>query len=129
MNQPDAAPYKDWVLYDDSCGFCNRWIPFWAATLSRQGLGTAPLQADWVSERLKASPAELIQDLRLSFRDGSQIVGADVYRYVMRRIWWAWPLYVISIAPVASRIFDWSYRTFAANRYRVSQACRLGPRS
>jgi hypothetical protein len=29
-----------------------------------------------------------------------------VYRYVMRRIWWAYPLYVLSVAPVLSRIFD-----------------------
>jgi predicted DCC family thiol-disulfide oxidoreductase YuxK len=129
MNEPDGSQIKGWVLYDDSCGFCNRWIPFWAKTLARQGFGVAPLQAEWVSQQLKTSPAEVVQDLRLLFRDGSQIVGADVYRYVMRRIWWAWPLYLISIAPIASRIFDWSYRTFAANRYRVSQACRLSPRT
>jgi hypothetical protein len=43
----------------------------------------------------------------------------------MRRIWWAYPLYVLSVAPVLSRIFDWGYRTFAAYRYRFSRACRL----
>ena len=128
MNEPDPSRLIGWVLYDDACGFCNRWIPFSATTLSRQGLGIATLQADWVSERLGMATTELMQDLRLLFRDGSQIIGADVYRYVMRRIWWAWPLYAISVAPIAAQVFDWCYRTFAANRYRVSRACRLAPR-
>jgi predicted DCC family thiol-disulfide oxidoreductase YuxK len=45
----------------------------------------------------------------------------------MRRIWWAYPLYLISVAPVSRLVFDWGYRTFAANRYRISGACRLKP--
>jgi hypothetical protein len=55
--------------------------------------------------------------------DGSHIRGADVYRYATRRIWWAWPVYLFSIAPGLRSIFDWGYRTFAANRFRVSSAC------
>ena len=59
--------------------------------------------------------------------NGRQIGGADVYRHVMRRIWWAYPLYLFSIAPLSRRAFDWGYRTFAANRYRISGACRFEP--
>jgi predicted DCC family thiol-disulfide oxidoreductase YuxK len=129
VNGANDSKFDGWVLYDATCGFCSRWIPFWAGTLAKQRLGIAPLQSDWVAQKLNLPPAALVYDLRLLFRDGSQIVGADVYRYVMRRIGWAWPLYLLSITPVCSRIFDWSYRTFAANRYRVSKVCRLSPRS
>ncbi len=45
----------------------------------------------------------------------------------MRRIWWAYPLYLLSVAPLLRQAFDWGYRTFAENRYRISGACRLGP--
>ena len=114
-----------WVLYDDSCGFCRRWIPFWENTLRKRGLAIAPLQDTWVVERLNASEEDLLFDLRLLLADGSQVRGADVYRYAMRRIWWAYPIYLLSNAPLLRRIFDWSYRTFANNRYRFSQACRL----
>lgn len=114
-----------WVLYDDSCGFCSRWVPFWSGTLHRRGLDIAPLQAAWVGHRLNLSPEELLRDLLLLLKDGRIIRGADVYRYVMRRIWWAYPLFVLSLAPFGRQAFDWGYRTFARNRFRVSHACRL----
>ena len=114
-----------WILYDESCGFCRRWIPFWENTLRRRGFDIAPLQADWVQDKLQLNETELLRDLRLLLADGSQISGAEVYRYAMRRIWWAWPLYLFSITPGFRNIFDWGYRTFATNRFRVSSACGL----
>ena len=117
-----------WVLYDDSCGFCRRWVPYWKNTLQRRGLEIAPLQADWVAARLQVEGADLLSDLRLLKPDNSQIQGADVYRYAMRRIWWACPLYVLSITPGLRAIFNFGYRTFARHRYQVSRACHFEPR-
>jgi predicted DCC family thiol-disulfide oxidoreductase YuxK len=115
-----------WILYDDSCGFCRRWIPFWESALRRRGFDIAPLQADWVREKLHLNEVELLRDLRLLLADGSQICGADVYRYAMRRIWWAWPAYLFSVTPGLHNVFNWGYRKFATNRFRVSSACGLG---
>lgn len=112
-----------WVLYDDSCGFCRRWIPFWAKTLRRRGLAVAPLQSEWVVRRFGEMAEELLVDLRLLFVDGTQLRGADVYRHVMQRIWWAYPLYLLSVTPVLRRMFDWGYRTFADHRHCISRAC------
>ena len=120
------VPIVGWVLYDDSCGFCRRWIPYWDTTLLKRGLAIAPLQSDWVKVKLQLSDNDLLHDLRLLLVNGDQVVGADVYRYVMRRIWWALPLYILSVAPIFRRIFDWSYRMFATHRYFISKACRLG---
>ena len=117
------------VLYDDSCGFCRRWIPFWETTLRKRGFAIAPLQSEWVIKQLNASQEDLLFDLRLLLADGSQVRGADVYRYLMRRIWWAYPLYLLSSLPLLRNIFDWGYRTFADNRYHCSRACRLPPAS
>ena len=126
MKQPISHQQAvGWILYDDSCGFCRRWIPFWEGALQRRGFSIAPLQADWVRAKLQLSESELLHDLRLLLADGSQIRGADVYRYATRRIWWAWPVYLFSITPGLRKIFDWGYRTFAANRFRVSSACGL----
>ena len=118
---------KGWILYDDSCGFCRRWIPFWQGALLRRGFAVAPLQAEWVREKTGLSGVDLLADLRLLLADGTMIRGADVYRYAIRRIWWAWPVYIFSITPLLRNIFDWGYRTFAAHRYKVSQACQLPP--
>jgi len=114
-----------WVLYDDSRGFCRRWIPFWESTLRKRGLAIAPLQAGWVVQRLQVPKEDLLFDLRLLLADGTQVRGADVYRYAMRRIWWAYPLYLLSSAPLLGKVFDRSYRIFENNRYHFSRACRL----
>ena len=114
-----------WILYDDSCGVCRRWVPFWENALRRRGFGIAALQEDWVMEKLKLPAETLLDDLRLLLADGSHLAGAAVYRYAMRRIWWAFPIYVLSILPGCRQVFDWCYRIFARNRYRVSAACGL----
>ena len=114
-----------WVLYDDSCGFCRRWVPFWAGTIRKRGFDIAPLQSEWVAQRLHDTPEALLFDLRLLLADGRQVRGADVYRHVMRRIWWAYPFYVLSVTPLLRRVFNWGYRTFADHRHSFSSACSL----
>jgi len=126
----DAKPnLAGWILYDDSCGICRRWVPFWENTLRKRGFEIAPLQADWVKAKLELSEAAMLQDLRLLLPDGNLISGADTYRYAMKRIWWATPVYLFSIAPFGRNIFDWCYRRFAANRHQISRACQLPGKS
>jgi len=74
---------------------------------------------------LKLSQEELSQDIRLLLVDGTQFRGADVYREVMRHIWWAYPLFVLACVPGLCHLFDFAYRTFAKNRFRFSSACGL----
>ncbi|MGA2684118.1 MAG: DCC1-like thiol-disulfide oxidoreductase family protein [Verrucomicrobiota bacterium] len=124
MNEPKTEP-AGWILYDDSCGFCRRWIPFWAKTLQKHGFEIAPLQASWVGEKLQLDDKNLLHDLRLLLANGEQIQGADTYRYAMKRIWWVYPVYLFSIAPMGRDIFNWSYRKFATHRHQISRACKL----
>lgn len=124
MNETKANP-TGWILYDDSCGFCRRWVPFWEGTLRKRGFEIAPLQADWVREKINLNEADLLQDLRLLLANGEQIQGADTYRYAMERIWWAYPIYLFSIAPLGRSIFDWSYQKFATHRHAISRACKM----
>jgi len=119
-NSP-AAP-RGWILYDDACGFCRRWVLFWAGTLRRRGFEIAPLQADWVREKLMLTEAELLRDVRLLLPGGGLIQGADVYRFAMKRIWWAYPFYLLSVAPLVKMLFDWAYRSFANHRHCVTRA-------
>ena len=116
---------KGWVLYDGTCGFCSRWVPFWESTLKKRGFRIAPLQADWVGERFALFEQELTSDFRLLLANGERLAGAEVYRYLMRRVWWSTPLYVLSILPIFRTLFDAGYRAFADNRYRISRTCRL----
>ena len=116
-----------WVLYDEGCGVCARWVPYWAVTLKRLDLDIAPLQAPWVTERLGLRPETRMRDLRLVLDDGRLFAGADAYRYVMARLWWARPLGALAGAPGLRRVFDAGYRAFADNRLGISHACGLNP--
>ena len=118
-----AHPANGWVLYDGACGVCSRWVLKWGRLLAHLGLAVAPLQSSWVEERTGLSPEVLLTDIRLLHSDGSITSGADVYRYVMRRVWWAYPLYLLSIIPGLRGVFDWAYRTFAQHRMRISASC------
>jgi predicted DCC family thiol-disulfide oxidoreductase YuxK len=125
LGQPPHSPPRGWILYDGACGFCRTWVPKWEKTLARRGYALAPLQSPWVAERTKLSSDELLADLLLLRPDGSLAHGTEVYRDAMRRIWWAWPLWLASVLPLGRQLFDWSYRSFADHRYRISRACRL----
>jgi hypothetical protein len=114
-------------LYDDTCGFCREWIPFWGPTLRMIDLDIAPLQAPWVAERLGLPPHELVHDIRLLFVDGRRLAGAEVYRYAVQHIWWAYPLYLFSVTPGLRRLWDWGYRTFRDHRHGFSTACGPPP--
>ena len=114
-----------WVLFDGNCGFCRKWVGLWNSTLEKHGFKTAALQEDWVRESLALSDQELLHDIRLLTSDGARIQGADVYRFVMRRIWWMWPFYVLSCLPGLRQCFDGVYRLVAQHRHKISGTCEL----
>lgn len=116
-----------WVLYDGQCGICAQSAPRWSKTLASIGLGVAPLQAPWVQERLTVPPEELLHDIRLLFADGHQLAGPEVYRYAMRRLWWAFPIYLLSVTPGLRWIFNRAYRIFADRRLKISHVCHIAP--
>jgi predicted DCC family thiol-disulfide oxidoreductase YuxK len=120
-----GTPANAWVLYDGLCGFCSRWVPRWTGVLERRGFYIDTLQEAWVAEQVKLPTDELVSDLRLLLANGEHLQGAAVYRYVMRRIWWAWPIYFASTLPVLRNVFDGTYRRFADNRYWISRTCHM----
>ena len=125
MNDSKRTPQLGSVLYDGACGVCRRLVVPWTGTLRRHGFDVAPLQSDWVAPRLNLPKDELLSDVRLVLADGTHRQGADVYRYVFRRIWWATPLYLFSITPLLRNVFDWCYRLIADHRHEISGACGL----
>ncbi len=116
------------VLYDGQCGFCSRWVKHWAKTLKRRGFAIASLDEPWVSDTIKVSLEELVTDIRLLTCDGRLVSGANVYLYVTRRIWFAWPFYALFSLPGFNWFIHRGYRWFAKNRYWFSRTCRLQPR-
>jgi predicted DCC family thiol-disulfide oxidoreductase YuxK len=125
MKKAKEPAIEGWVLYDGACGFCRQWVPFWEKTLRKHGFRIIPLQSDWVAEKLQLSEQESASDFRLLLAGGEQLAGADAYRFLMRRITWAKPLYRLSTLPLLRTLFDAGYRLFADNRHWISRACHL----
>jgi predicted DCC family thiol-disulfide oxidoreductase YuxK len=111
------------LLYDASCGVCNRGVRNLKKFLMKQGIETSPLQEQWVKEKLNLTETELLQDVRLLLNDGTLLEGANVYRYALRKTWWTFPLYLLSELPLLSSLFDWGYRMVAINRNMISKVC------
>lgn len=114
-----------WVLFDASCGICSRAVPWWSPTFSRLGLATAALQEPWVAERTRLAPADLLRDISILFADGALLRGADAYRWVLRRRWWGFPMWLLVAVPPGRWLFDLGYRLVARNRQRISAVCHL----
>lgn len=124
----DHGATRGVILYDGQCGFCSRWVNYWLATLRQHGFEIGSLEEPWVVQKLEMPYEELVTDIRLLTAEGSLISGADVYLYVARRIWWAWPIYAVFSLPGFNWLIHRGYRWFARNRYWFSRSCRLQPR-
>ncbi len=112
-----------WILFDDTCGICRRIATLTSTVLRRRGFVVDRLQSGWVGPYFGMSQQDLVKDIRLVRSGGTNVEGADVYRFVMKRIWWAVPLYYLSVVPCFKTIFDMSYRMFADHRHLFSRSC------
>jgi predicted DCC family thiol-disulfide oxidoreductase YuxK len=116
---------KGWILYDSACGICTHLALKAAPFLVQIGLHVIPLQSPWAQAVIGQTGDPLLSDIRLVHPNGSIVSGPDVYRYVMKNVWWAYPLYQLSLVPGFKSAFDWGYRAFARNRMRISNACAI----
>ena len=120
MRIPSA---EGWLLYDGDCAFCVRLLHFLSPVLRRRGFEVDTLQAEWVPDSLGMTRDEIVRDIRLLTAGGSSYAGADVYLYIARRIWWAWPFGFLFSLPGFKSLIWAGYRWIAANRHCTSAQC------
>ncbi len=123
--KPGEKP-SGWIIYDGGCGICSRLMGRFQKILRRRKFAIVPSQSEWVRKKLDLDDLRMPEDFRIMLAKGDLIVGADAYRYLLRRIWWAYPLYLLSRAPVGKAIFDLFYRYIADHRYMISRRCVPG---
>lgn len=74
----NAGVVRGVILYDGQCGFCSRWVKYWARTLGRHGFEIASLDEPWVAQKIKMPHEELLTDIRLLTADGQLISGVFI---------------------------------------------------
>jgi len=119
-----ASP-RGWVLYDGDCQFCTGTVRRFASLLRRARFTPEPLQAPWVSERLGLQTGRIPDEMMVLTTDGKVFGGADGIIYLLRWIWWAWPLFVVAQIPGMHGLLRAGYRQVARNRHCLSGACRI----
>ena len=121
------TPPAGWVVYDGACGVCAGLARRFRRILKRRGFALVPLQAPWMSSRLRFSygiPLEkLLDEMRVLTADGRALGGADAVLFLAGRIGWARPLAALGAVPPLRALLRRAYRWFAARRHRLGCAC------
>lgn len=112
-----------WIFYDADCGVCSRLAKRFAPLLHGRRFELVPLQAPDSRERLGMKPDEPFDEMKLLTADGKVIGGADSMIFLAKKIWWAWPFYILAQIPGIKFLMRKGYRWFAKNRHRFGNAC------
>ena len=116
-----------WLFYDGDCLFCCRTVHRFERVLSRRGIRLRTLQSpDAPRPRLLGlTGSTLLHEMHLLLKDGRKFGGADAVAEIARRIWWAWPVWLLSRVSGFNRVGHAIYRAIAANRHCIGGACRI----
>jgi predicted DCC family thiol-disulfide oxidoreductase YuxK len=120
----DSDWLRGWVLYDGECELCRRWAGRFERTLTLRGFDLAPLQSPWVLECLDIPEEELLARMRVLTCDGRDLAGADALMFITRTIWWAWPLYAVSLLPGCRSWLRRAYDWLAVHRRCTGGTCK-----
>jgi predicted DCC family thiol-disulfide oxidoreductase YuxK len=108
------------VLYDGDCPLCTRWARRFERTLQCHGFSLATLQSCGECD---------LSEMRVVTTDGDVFGGADAVVKIARRIWWAWPLFIIAQIPGAMLLLRATYRWLAGNRHCIGGACSVSKKN
>jgi predicted DCC family thiol-disulfide oxidoreductase YuxK len=104
------------VYYDAECSFCVGTARLVERALTRRQIRLLPLQT-----------LGTFDEMRLRLEDGSVVGGADAVVDLARRIWWAWPVWVVSWVPGAMPIMRATYQWIARHRGCAGGSCTQRP--
>jgi predicted DCC family thiol-disulfide oxidoreductase YuxK len=126
---PAERPNADVVVFDGNCRICRRQISRLAWWDCQGKLAYMSLHDPEVPDRYPDLTHEmLMRDMYLIDQRGRRYRGAEVLRYLsrrLRRLWWIAPLLHI---PGSMPVWQWLYRQVADRRYRwgAIEECREG---
>jgi predicted DCC family thiol-disulfide oxidoreductase YuxK len=116
---------RGWVFYNADCGFCSGWAGCVHDLLARRGYHLAPLQTEWVRQRLGLMEGEPLVEMKLLTADGRILGGADAMIQIARSVWWTWPFFALAQLPGIKLILRIVYRWVARNRHCHGNDCLI----
>ncbi len=113
---PEAASFRGWIFYDDSCGFCRNLALWFENFFAARGFHFEPLQREWVQQRLNLTEEQALEEMRVLTSTGEVFGGADAVILLARQVWWAAPLAWLARFASGHAILHRFYRWVAAHR-------------
>ena len=114
---------RGWVFYDGECPFCIRQAARFNRLLRKRRIELLPLQSAYARDLLRLTDAELLNEMRLLTSDNRLLGGADAVIELTRRIWWAWPFFLLVQIPGTKVLLRKGYKWFAERRHCFSGTC------
>lgn len=120
----DNATRKGWIFFDATCALCvrGRWCV--GRLFEARGFVWTPLQTPGAAARLGLSEAALHEEMQLQLADGRVLAGVDAWAWLLRTVWWLWPVGALLAAPGFRGLSRTFYRWIARNRYCFAGRCR-----
>jgi predicted DCC family thiol-disulfide oxidoreductase YuxK len=122
VSRPERMP-PNVIFYDGTCSFCSAAAARWRATLERRRFELRPLQSAGAAQRLRIREDQLLDEVKLLTADGRVLGGADAIVHVAWHLWWAWPIYLLSLLPGVRPLLRRAYRKFVPYRYCIVGRC------
>lgn len=113
------------IFFDASCGMCSIAARRMQWLIGGRGFAFLPLQTPGVAEELHLGPNDADWEIKLMMPNHEVLGGADALLAIARQIWWAYPIWLISLIPGVMPLMRFFYRMVARNRRRISQVCHL----
>ncbi len=111
------------VFFDANCPICVFGARRLSGFFGRRGFRWSPLQTAGTAERLIISDAELRSEMKLLHLKGKVIGGIDTWIFLLRTVWWLWPLGMFLRLPGIHLLADSIYRWLARKRNCFSGSC------
>jgi predicted DCC family thiol-disulfide oxidoreductase YuxK len=114
---------RGWIFYDGECSLCTATASRFSSQLNHHHFNLAPLQSPWAQKRLGLKPGAPLAEIKLLAADGNIFGGADALLQIVKKIWWARPLFALAQFPGVIFFLRAAYRCVATNRLYLSGLC------
>jgi len=113
------------VFFDGSCAFCRAGIRLARRLFPNPAFRWLPLQTSGVPEQLGLPESVLLTEMKIQLANGHVLGGIDAWNYLLRSVWWAWPVGILLSLPGLHWLGQAGYRWVARHRYCLGGSCAL----
>lgn len=126
MNKVQRA-HAGCVYFDAACPCCARVVRGSQALFQSRGFHFLPLADLEPASACGLSPDDLQREIKLLTPDRQWRGGSDAVAYLLRSVWWLWPVGALLSLPGFRSVGAWAYRWVAAHRYAWGWLTPGGP--